>query len=204
MSSLVLTTELALAGLLGFLAIRLLFLYRTGPANTALTGMAQNTARLRPWQDREPGIARDKAVPAASPAPAERAFREQKLTLITELHILYSLQERDARDHGVNLVSTSAAVHGFVTAWVYGAACSLVQAQARHSELMKRQVANLVARKLSIPERVALDTIEGLAGCSARLACFRCGLEGAEHWQRQRFVPGDVALYRAITANAFI
>lgn len=202
MSSLVMTLELALVGLLGFLAIRLLFLYRNGSpvaaggsADAHFVASMPARSAASPDQDHEPG---------ALFTPADDAHRDQRLALTAQLHILYSLQERDARRHGVELGRMSPTVHGFVAAWVYGAACALVPVQARHSPFIKRQVAQLVARKLSVRETDVMTVIDDLGGNGTRLVCFRCGLEGAEHWQHQRFVPGDVALYGAITANALV
>lgn len=197
MSSLIMTTELALIGLLGFLAVRLLFLYRSQPVHpsTVVAGpgmLTSATART------------DEEALGSMLAPGAPAFRDQKLTLITQLHILYSLQERDARQRGLDLLASPEAVQGYIAAWVYGAACALVKVQARHTAVMVQQVAGLVARKLAVREMDMLDAINGLASCSTRLACFRCGLEGAEHWQKQRFVPGEYGLYQAITAHTFI
>lgn len=202
MSSLVMTIELALVGLLGFLTIRLLFLYRNGSALAAGGSAEAHFVASMPARSAESlGQNHERGTLFA---PADDAGRDQKLALIAQLHILYSLQEQDARRHGVELGRLSTTVHGFVAAWVYGAACALVPVQARHSNAIRRQVAHLVARKLSIRETDVLSVIDDLVGSSSRLVCFRCGLEGAEHWQHQRFVPGDVALYRAITANALV
>lgn len=124
--------------------------------------------------------------------------------LITPLCILYSLQERDCREQGLDLSLAPANVRRYVLAWLYGAACELVQPAVRHTPELKNVVAQLASRKLGLGGMAGEQALETLTDCSVMLACFRHGIEGAAHWSRCRYVPGANSVYNALTTNAFL
>lgn len=196
-TSLVVAIELALVGLLCLLAVRVLSLTRSQPLLQSSCG--------------NPLVSMAHPQGASAPAPAElfqpvpnRPKRNHKADLITQLHILLSLQERDARDNGLMLITAPKAVKAYTIAWFYGASCALCEPSDRHSDTLVDMTAHLVARKLDISETLAQQLLAKLASCSTRLACFRNGLEGAEYWLEHRYVPREYSLYTAITSYAFI
>lgn len=124
--------------------------------------------------------------------------------LITQLHIMACLQERDCRERGLDLATAPESVKIYCIAWLYGAACQLGGRTFRHTEALARLVAELGGRKLHLDSFKAEQAIATLTGCSTKLACFRNGLEGADCWQTRRHVPARNGLYEVITGNAFI
>ena len=130
--------------------------------------------------------------------PSDRA------QIITRLHILIGLQERDCRVNGLDLTTAPEAVKAYTAAWLYGAGCALSDKTLRHSETLAVIVAQITSRKTGIRQPEALQTISTLTADKTHLACFRAGLEGAEFWQYNHYVPPTSSLYEAITDNAFI
>ncbi|WP_166263852.1 hypothetical protein [Marinobacter caseinilyticus] len=195
-TSVVVTLEIVLAGLLCLLAIRILTLTltRTQP----LTFSREDVF--------SPMAFRSSDEPQGSPTSLQAARSPSSNTtdLITQLHILLSLQARDTRENGLTLASAPKVVKAYALAWFYGAACALTEPANRHSEELTDTTVHLVARKLGISEMAAQQMFAGWANCSVRLACFRNGLEGAEYWSENRFVPREYSLYSAITRYAFI
>ncbi len=86
----------------------------------------------------------------------------------------------------------------------HGAGCALSDKTLRHSETLAVIVAQITSRKTGIRQPEALQTISTLTADKTHLACFRAGLEGAEFWQYNHYVPPTSRLYEAITDNAFI
>lgn len=134
----------------------------------------------------------------SEPAPMDRT------ELFTHLHILAGLQERDCRISGLELSQSPETVRAYVAAWLYGAACALCGPSQQHSDALAGLVAQITSRKTGIRQAEAVQTIATLTSCETLLACFRAGLEGAEHWHRYRYVQPESSLYAAITANALI
>lgn len=148
----------------------------------------------------------DHPARASQPVPAPQSSKgtSDRTELITQLHILAGLQERDCRVKGLALASAPEAVRAYATAWLYGAACALCGRDARHSERLAATVAQIISRKTGIRQTEALQAIATLTSSAVLLACYRSGLEGAEFWRYNHFVPPTSSLYEAITSNAFI
>ncbi|MFV8572449.1 hypothetical protein ACNQ6O_14680 [Marinobacter sp. SBS5] len=124
--------------------------------------------------------------------------------LCSKLHILAGLQERDCQLKGLSLAESPNAVRAFATAWLYGASCSLCPKAVRHSENLAGIVAGIASRKTGIRQSDAMQTIATLTSSNILLACYRAGLEGAEFWEENHYVPATSSLYDAVTSNAFI
>ncbi|WP_257900129.1 hypothetical protein [Marinobacter sp. F4206] len=143
-------------------------------------------------------------VPVRRTPAARQVAGADRTELLTQLHILAGLQERDCRVKGLELGDAPEAVRDYAAVWLYGAACALCDTPARHSESLAGLAAHIASRKIGIRQPQALQAISTLTQSSILLACYRGGLEGAEFWRQHHYVtPGD-SLYEAITANAFI
>ena len=185
---LILLTQVGLLALLLLLAFRMSALVRAEPVNyTSLVCMG------------EPHAADRASLRQHSSRPVS-----DRAQLITQLHILAGLQERDCRVNGLDLSAAPETVRAYAAAWLYGAGCALSEKSTRHSGELARVVAQIASRKAGIPQPKALQAISTLTGSTVLLACFRAGLEGAEFWQYNHYVPPTSSLYEAITANAFI
>ncbi|MDF0750208.1 hypothetical protein NLU14_08185 [Marinobacter sp. 71-i] len=130
--------------------------------------------------------------------------RSDKCGLITQLHILISLQVRDCREQGLEIETAPQAVREYAVAWLYGAACALCDKPQRHSGALINLVSQLASRKTGIRQPEAVQALSTLTGNATLLACFRNGVSGAEHWSGHRYVPQENSLYVAVTSNAFI
>lgn len=181
-------TQAGLLVLLATLAWRMLMLWRTEP----LPADSKHQSVLE--TDREkPVLRKQSGTTAADPTE-----------LLTHLHILAGLQERDCRISGLELSQSPETVRAYAAAWLYGAACALCGPSQRHSDALAGLVAQITSRKTGIRQAEAVHTIATLTSCGTLLACFRAGLEGAEHWHRYQYVQPDSSLYAAITENALI
>ena len=186
-SGLILLTQAGLLALLFLLAFRVSALVRTEPM------AAGHPAPTTSFRERAHEVAR----PSAAAAP-------DRTELITQLHILAGLQERDCRVRGLDLATAPEAVRGYAAAWLYGAACALCDRQARHTDRLAATVAHIISRKTGNRQTEALQAIATLTSSTVLLACYRSGLEGAEFWRYSHYVPPTSSLYEAITSNAFI
>lgn len=193
---LVLVTQIGLVALLLLLAFRMHRLTQTEP--------------LTPGCDAAPvsgvvpaGGQRQQRVTAVGSENASLS-RQSRTELFTQIHILAGLQDRDCRDKGLNLGDAPQAVKAYAAAWLYGAGCALCDKSQRHSDGLADLVAQLASRKTGLRGTDATAAIARLTSCSVLLACFRAGLEGAEHWREHHFVPRDHSLYDVVTNNAFI
>ncbi len=189
-NGLVTATELGLVALVGVLAVRMIALSRG-----ELLQLAGATA--------EAGMPAYVTAPRRNTPPA-KITSSQGTELRTQLHILAGLQERDCREQGLLLADAPEAVRVYAAAWLYGAGCALSSKPVRHSEALAGMVARIVSRRTGIKQPEALQAISTLTSSSVLLACYRAGLEGAEHWQAHQFVPAGCSLYEAATSNAFI
>ncbi|MDX1457040.1 MAG: hypothetical protein R3276_05585 [Marinobacter sp.] len=124
--------------------------------------------------------------------------------LITQLHILMALQDKVCREDGLLLESSPDVVKNYAVAWSYGAASGLVGVSNRHSAEVVSLTARLVAKKIGYRQSDAVQAIETLTESSSMLACYRHGLESADHWLQHHHVPAENALNRSITSNTFI
>ncbi|SOB75381.1 hypothetical protein SAMN04488490_0965 [Marinobacter sp. LV10R510-11A] len=134
----------------------------------------------------------------------KRQTSTDRTELLTHLHILAGLQERDCRISGLELSQAPEAVRAYAAVWLYGAGCALCGQSERHSDALAGLVAQIANRKTGIRQAEAVQAIATLTSCGVLLACFRAGLEGAEYWQGHQYVQPENSLYAAITANALI
>ncbi|HEY9119717.1 MAG TPA: hypothetical protein VIN33_08160 [Marinobacter sp.] len=196
-TSIVLLIEFALIALLLLLAFRMLTLVRNDPFTPATSAAySEPAAHAPPPQPVTPrgfGSGRGSASQGLD-----------KCELITRLHILLSIQERDCREKGLELDTAPHAVKEYVAAWLYGAACSLCDKSQRHSDSLVNLVSQLISRKIGLRQPEAVQALSTLTGSTTLLACFRYGVEGAEYWSEYRHVPKACSLFEAITSNAFI
>ncbi|WP_449287310.1 hypothetical protein [Marinobacter sp. PE14] len=198
-NGLILLIQVGLLALLVLLALRVISLVRSEP-------MAVGHQEI--WRAKKDPVGTDlpsnsSEWPVASRKPVTEAAPD-RAELITGLHILAGLQERDCRVKGLALSSAPEAVKAYATAWLYGAGCALSDKGSRHSEELAGMVAQTINRKTGIRQPEAMQAISTLTDSAVYLACFRAGLEGAEFWRYNHFVPPTSSLYDAITANAFI
>lgn len=181
-------TQAGLLVLLGALAWRMLMLSRSEPLSA--------DSRHQPVLDAH----KQKPAPGKQKGPTSTNRTE----LFTHLHILAGLQERDCRISGLELSRAPEPVRTYAAAWLYGAACALCAQPERHSDALAGLVAQIACRKTGIRQAEAVQTIATLTSCGTLLACFRAGLEGAEHWHSHQYVQPQSSLYAAITENALI
>lgn len=185
---LVALTQTGLLVLLAILAWRMTILARTEPL------LAANTHQLS---------AETSGKKSALQEPS-RQGTPNRTELFTQLHILAGLQERDCRISGLELSQSPTMVRAYAAAWLYGAACALCGQSQRHTDALTGLVAQIASRKTGIRQAEAVQTIATLTSCGVLLACFRAGLEGAEHWNTHQYVQPESSLYAAITSNALI
>ncbi|MDK8464436.1 hypothetical protein [Marinobacter sp. SS13-12] len=196
-TSIVLLIEVALIALLLLLAFRMLTLVRHDPFVPA--------APTTHPEFSSPAPTRQPFGPNRVDAGHGLASRGlDKCGLITQLHILLSIQERDCREKGLELDTAPNAVKEYVTAWLYGAACALCDKSQRHSGAQVNLVSQLASRKIGLRQPEAVQALSTLTGSATLLACFRYGVGGAEYWSEHRYVLRDHSLYSAITSNAFV
>jgi hypothetical protein len=200
-NGLILLIQVGLLALLVLLAIRMITLVRSEPLATGHQSI---------WSGTEPVEANHSELPSnTSEWPVEMRkplvdAAPDRAELITRLHILAGLQERDCRGNGLELATAPEAVKAYAAAWLYGAGCALSDKSTRHSPALVGIVAQIASRKTGIRQPEAVQAITTLTASTVYLACFRAGLEGAEFWRHNHYVPPASSLYEAITANAFI
>lgn len=214
-SLIVVVAELGLASLFFMLAYRMTGLAKREsfalPAWAASSGEFSESPAAFRESDRESGAC---DLPGGYPrysfpqAKASGRIRVNGLSdraeLITQLHILFGLQDRVCRQHHFVLKESPRAIQHYTAAWLYGAANALAAPNERHSSELAQVVCQLLERKIGIDMGDASQVLLGLTRCSIGLACYRYGVEGAEHWQEHHFIPNDCALNTALTSNAFI
>lgn len=136
--------------------------------------------------------------------PISPAQNPDRCELISQLHILTSLQVRDCKQQGLDIDSSHLAVREYTVCWLYGAACALSRSGQRNSEVLAGVVSQFAGRKVGIRQSEAVAVISTLTRHSAFLACFRSGIEGAEFWKTHHFIPRERSLFDAVTSNAFV
>jgi len=200
-NGLILLIQVGLLALLVLLAIRMIRLVRSEP-------LAAGHQKI--WSGTEPVEANHSELPSSTsewPVAVRKPVVDaapDRAELITRLHILAGLQERDCRGNGLELATAPEAVKAYAAAWLYGAGCALIDKSTRHSPALVGIVAQIASRKTGIRQPEAVQAITTLTASTVYLACFRAGLEGAEFWRHNHYVPPASSLYEAITANAFI
>jgi len=198
-NGLILFIQVGLLALLVLLALRMIALVRSEPITAGHQELWSASSRTAghdlPSGTSEWPVAVRKPV---IETPSDRA------EIITRLHILAGLQERDCRVNGLDLTTAPEAVKAYAAAWLYGAGCALSDKNTRHSKPLAGIVAQITNRRTGLRQSEALQTISTLTTSTVHLACFRAGLEGAGFWQYNHYVPPVSSLYEAITANAFI
>lgn len=200
-NGLILLVQVGLLALFVLLAIRMITLVRSEP-------LAAGYQKI--WSGSQPAESHHSELslstsewPVAERKPVVDAAPD-RAELITRLHILAGLQERDCRVNGLELATAPEAVKAYAAAWLYGAGCALSDKSTRHSSALVGIVAQITGRKTGIRQPEAVQAITTLTASTVYLACFRAGLEGAEFWRYNHYVPPTSSLYEAITANAFI
>ena len=191
MSSLIIILELGLFALLLLLAFRVLSLTRSEPLSPSPSlDVAAPTERT--------------ATTSSFSRPAATLKNPDKCELISQLHILTSLQMRDRKEQGLEIETAHLAVREYTVCWLYGAACALSSPNERDTDALSRIVSQFASRKAGIRQSEAVTVIATMTRHSAFLSCFRGGIEGAEFWKTHHFVPNDKSLFEAVTSNAFI
>lgn len=197
-SGLILVTLIGLAALVLLMGYRMITLTHTEPLSFGATSASDLSSPVhKPVKETPSTVLR-------MPAAGRSITSNDRTELLTYLHILAGLQERDCRVNGQELLSAPEAVQNYATAWLYGAACALCEPSVRHTESLEGMVAHIASRKIGNRQPQALQTIGTLTTSAVYLACFRNGLEGAEFWKEHQYVPAHYSLYGAITNNAFI
>ena len=156
-NGLILFIQVGLLALLLLLAVRVISLVRSEPIAVGRQEIWPATrdtvATDLPSNNSEWPVASRRPVPEAAPDRAE---------LITRLHILAGLQERDCRVKGLVLATAPDAVKAYATAWLYGAGCALSDKGSRHSEALAGIVAQTSNRKTGIRQPEAMQAILSL------------------------------------------
>ncbi len=199
-NGLILLVQLGLLALLVLLAVKMISLMRAEPL---AAGHQEDWAGNHPGTHQSEPASRHSEWPVAVRKPVVDAAPD-RAELITQLHILAGLQERDCRVNGLDLSTAPNAVKTYVAVWLYGAGCALSDKTNRHSSALAATVAQIASRKTGIRQSEIVEAIDTLTASTVYLACFRAGLEGAEFWRFNHYVPPTSSLYEAITANAFI
>lgn len=197
-SGLILVTLLGLVALMLLLGYRMMTLVRTEPMHMNPVGTGD--ASLPAYEP----VQKISTAPHKVSSYGQHLRSGDRAKLLTHLHILAGLQERDCRVSGLNLTNAPELVQGYATAWLYGAACALCEPSLRHSEALRTMVAHIASRKTGGRQQQALNTLDTLTSNIILLACFRGGLKGAEFWLENQHVSPRHSLYEAITTNAFI
>lgn len=202
LSGLIIFLELGLFSLLLLLAFRVLSLNRTEPLVPAVSTEPRD--HQQPTNNTAVSRFRDSGAGNRSARPSPTRHQPDKCELISQLHILASLQERDCKQQGLEIDAAHLAVREYAVCWLYGAACALSRPGNRNADLLAMLVSQFASRKLGIKQPDALVVISTLTRQSSFLVCFRSGVEGAEFWKSHHFVPRETSLFDAITSNAFI
>lgn len=202
-SGLITFLELGLFSLLLLLAFRVLSLTRSEALTPTMSADAHSSIYPVSSHFTAPLTGSDVKIPLSG-AGAKVAHYPDKCELISQLHILASLQLRDCKQQELDLASAHTAVQEYAVCWLYGAACALSSPGRRNTEALAVLVSQFASRKTDIRQSDALAVISTLTRYSASLACFRAGIEGAEFWNNHRFVPREQSLFEAVTSNAFV
>ncbi|WP_150913523.1 hypothetical protein [Marinobacter halotolerans] len=203
LSSLIILLELGLFSLLLLLAFRVLSLNRSEPLVPAVSS-EQPRDQFQSASSRVTSGFRDYDAKIPSPGRSSAKHKLDRCELISQLHILASLQERDCKQQGLEIEAAHLAIREYAVCWLYGAACALSRPGSRNADSLAMTVSQFASRKVGIKQPDALVVISTLTRHSTFLACFRSGVEGAEFWQTHHFVPREKSLFDAITSNAFI
>ena len=119
--SFIMLFEVGLIALLLLLFFRMLTLVRNDPfvpasVVTMVAGHPQSAQPPLPEAQKKRSV--------AAPQPSHTAPSDT-CGLITQLHILLSLQDRDCREHGLVLETAPLAVREYAVVWLYGAAIQM-------------------------------------------------------------------------------
>ncbi|WP_148862768.1 hypothetical protein [Marinobacter fonticola] len=190
--------EIGLAVLLGILAYRI----------ATLSRFHQVTAAPRIPVGPPSGVHGSLEAAAATRDAYQRvATRHSRLhpaDIVTQLHILASLQQTDARRHGLELQGADRSLKVLAAAYFYGAAYGLTFSAGQDREKITDSAVKVIQHALDLGNMSVHQILATLTESSSTLHCYRNGLEGAEHWQAHRFVPDNQSLYASLTANALI
>lgn len=208
MSGLIILLEIGLFALLLLLAFRMLTLTRSEPFASAVTTSNEPMSMRQHNQPETPARASGRQAPSPSWSARVKSASGQshpdKCELISMLHILSSLQERDCREQDLSIETAHPAVKEYAVAWLYGAASALSHPSTRDQHVIAYWVSQFASKKIGIKQPDALAAISTLTRNAAMLGCFRSGIEGAEFWAKHHFVPKEKSLFEAVTSNTFI
>ena len=196
-SSVVVGVELTLAGLLMLLAFRIINLSREQEASLSPEGTL--VASAQPQRQAPMNFSPSTLSPSTSGAGIS-----ERQELVTNLHILASLQLRDSRMRGLEIATAPLPVRGYTAAWFYGAACALLSGRGYSHDAVIELISPFLARTLSMGELSVGQSLHTVTQCSSKLGCFRLGVEGANAWLRHHYVTEDSSLYSAVTTQAFV
>ena len=208
MSGLIILLEIGLFALLLLLAFRMLTLTRSEPFASAVTTSSEPMAMRQQTPPMAPGRGSSgQASPnswSAKVTSASNQNHPDKCELISKLHILASLQERDCREQDLDIETAHIAVREYAVAWLYGAASALSHPSTRDQHLIAYWVSQFASKKIGIKQPDALAAISTLTRNAAMLGCFRSGIEGAEFWAKHHYIPRDKSMFEAVTSNTFV
>ncbi|MCH8498660.1 MAG: hypothetical protein LAT63_09290 [Marinobacter sp.] len=196
-SSVVVAIEITLAGLLMLLAFRIINLAREQEA--ALSPEGTLVADVLPQRRAPMNLSPASLAPSATGAGVSE---RQELT--ANLHILASLQLRDSRMRGLDIIAAPLPVRGYTAAWFYGAACALLSGRGYSHDSVIELISPFLARTLGMGEMAVGQSLHTVTHCSSKLGCFRLGVDGANTWLRKHYVTEDHSLYSAVTTQAFV
>lgn len=192
-TSLIILMELGLLSLVLLLGFRVINLNRSEPMISGVPAQMQQKLSVFGGRGKTP-----------APHAAWSENQTDKCELISQLHILATLQSRDCKLQAFDLEAAHPSVREYAVCWLYGAACALSNPGQSHSEAVAVLVSQFASRKLGIRQPEALAALSTLTREGASLACFRSGIEGAEFWKTHHFVPREKSLFEAVTSNTFV
>ena len=201
-SSIIVLLELGLLSLLLFLVFRVFSLNRSEPLVSSSSAQDPDIHIPVVTTDDQPQFR--VSVPGGSKLTTKSSSHlHDKSRLLSQLHILACLQDRDCKEQGLELDSAHDTVRGYAVCWLYGAACAISPA-GQNSDALAILVSQFAARKMGMKQSDALGAISTLTRQPAALVCFRMGVKGTEFWKQNRYVPRDKSLFEAVTSNTLV
>lgn len=202
-SSFIVLIELGLLSLLLLLVFRIFSLNRREPLVSSPSGHDSDIYIPVVTADDQPQF-RKPAQGGSKPIKKSSSHHHDKSELVSQLHILACLQDRDCKEQGLDLVSAHNTVREYAVCWLYGAACALGSAGGQQSDAIAVLVSRFAGRKFGIRQPDALAVISTLTRQPTALLCFRMGVEGAEFWKQKRYITRNTSLFEAVTSNTLV
>ncbi len=191
---LMLLVDLALIGLVIFLAWRVAQLYRqqsgTHPA------MAQGAWERHP-DPQHPDLSQR--------ASAGQQVSFERVDWISKAQIFAGIQMLDAKRKGLHIVQQQNEECRLLAGiYLIGAAKSITLDMGGTDANARDVAAFLVTHKLHMDRLDIEHTQLSVTRDELTLASYRCGLEGGSNWLKHHFVPDELSLFEAVTANALV